>query len=170
MQPYVGLTLLLASVTCLQGYVRWDLFVLGAQPLEMSSLSLCQHNKTLLPAKLPQCPISQLEIPTFLGGLSGIAQWLDTSLVTRDIPGVTGIPRTARRSHQAPMDSLIWWNPVRHKNQRGEGSAIGQTGKNLGSNSGLPQEAEGETDHLPEPATNHILGVKPCLSGSGSNV
>jgi hypothetical protein len=36
-----------------------------------------------------------------------------------------------------------------------EGNTAYQTGKNLGSNSGLPQEAEGETDHLPENASNH---------------
>jgi hypothetical protein len=54
MQPYVGWALLLASVTCLQGYIRWDSFVLGAQPLDMSPLDLWWHNKKLLPAKLPQ--------------------------------------------------------------------------------------------------------------------
>jgi hypothetical protein len=44
--------------------------LLRAHPLDMSLLSLCWQNKTLLPAKLPQCPISQLEIPaTFLGGI-----------------------------------------------------------------------------------------------------
>jgi hypothetical protein len=32
------------------------------------------------------------------------------------------------------------------------------TGKNPGSNSGLPQEAEGEIDHLPKTTTNHLLG------------
>jgi hypothetical protein len=40
-------------------------------------------------------------------------------------------------------------NPVRHRNQRGEGSNAHQTGNNLGSNSGLPQVGEGGTDHLP---------------------
>jgi hypothetical protein len=45
MQPYVGWALLFASVTCLQGYIRWNPFVLGAQPLDMSLLSLCRHNK-----------------------------------------------------------------------------------------------------------------------------
>jgi hypothetical protein len=34
--------------------------------LDTSSLGLCWHNKMLLPAKLPQCPISQLEIPATL--------------------------------------------------------------------------------------------------------
>jgi hypothetical protein len=62
-------------------------------------------------------------------------------------------------------------NPVRHRNQRGVGSTAHQTGKNTGSNSGLPQEAEGEPDHLP---MGHLvtttLGVKPCLSGSGSSM
>jgi hypothetical protein len=64
MQPYVSWALLFASVTYLQGYIRWDLFVLGAQPLDTSPLSLYWHNKTLFPAKLPQCSVSQLEIPT----------------------------------------------------------------------------------------------------------
>jgi hypothetical protein len=43
----------------------------------------------------------------------------------------------------------VQWNPVRCRNQKGEGNTAHQTGKDLGSNSGLPQEAEGETDHLP---------------------
>jgi hypothetical protein len=39
------------------------------------------------------------------------------------------------------------------------GSTVCQTGKNLGSNSGLPQEAEGETDQLPERhSSNCLLG------------
>jgi hypothetical protein len=68
MQPYVGWALLFASVTCFQGYIKWDLFVLGAQSLDTS-------HKMLLPAKLPQCPTSQLEIPaTFLGGSSKIVE------------------------------------------------------------------------------------------------
>jgi hypothetical protein len=62
------------------------------------------------------------------------------------------------------------WNLVRHRNQQVEGNTTHQTGKNPGSNSGLPQEAEGETDHLPETTSNHIFGVKPCLSGSGSRM
>jgi hypothetical protein len=40
----------------------------------MKPLILCWY-KSLLPAKLPQCPVSQFEIPaTFLGGLSGIVE------------------------------------------------------------------------------------------------
>jgi hypothetical protein len=31
--------------------------------LDTSPLSLCWHNKTLLPAKLPQCPVSLFKIP-----------------------------------------------------------------------------------------------------------
>jgi hypothetical protein len=38
---------------------------------------------------------------------------------------------------------------TQHRNLRGKGNTAHQTGKNPGSNSGLPQEAEGETDHLP---------------------
>jgi hypothetical protein len=56
-------------------------------------------------------------------------------------------------------------NSVRHRNE--PGSTTHQIGKNLSSNSGLPQEAEGETDHLPETASNHIFGAKPWLSVSG---
>jgi hypothetical protein len=77
MQPYVGWALLSASVTCLQGYVRWDPFVLRAQPLDTSPLSLGQHNKMLLPAKLPQCPVSQLEISATLKALYRILDHLN---------------------------------------------------------------------------------------------
>jgi hypothetical protein len=128
MQLYVGWALLFASVTCLQEYIRWDPFILGAQPLDMSPLSLCQHNKALLPAKLPQCPLSQLEIPTtFLGNsLPGLWRWwFVTSLVAR------------RRSHQAPTDSLIQrgihphgklgWRPHMHNGtQWGAGTSEGR--------------------------------------------
>jgi hypothetical protein len=48
---------------------------------------------------------------------------------------------------------------VRCRNQQGEGSTTHQTGKNLGSNSGLPQEAEGELDHLTMGhPSNHLFG------------
>jgi hypothetical protein len=46
-------------------------------------------------------------------------------------------------------------NLVRRRNQLG--STTCQTGKNLDSNVGLPQEAEGETDHLPETTSNCLL-------------
>jgi hypothetical protein len=47
-------------------------------------------------------------------------------------------------------------NLVRHRNQLG--STAHQIGNNLGSNSDLPQEAEGETDHLPETNSNYRMG------------
>jgi hypothetical protein len=53
-------TFFFASVTCLQGYIRGDHFVLGAQPLDMSLLSLCWYNKMLLPANCLKSPVSQL--------------------------------------------------------------------------------------------------------------
>jgi hypothetical protein len=53
-------------------------------------------------------------------------------------------------------------NLVRCRNQRGEGSTAHQTGKSPGSNSGLPQEAEGETDHLPETTQVQGAGWKYC--------
>jgi hypothetical protein len=49
------------------------------------------------------------------------------------------------------------WNLVRPRNQQGERSTIHQIGKNPGSNSGLPQEAEGETDHLSETTSNILF-------------
>jgi hypothetical protein len=62
-------------------------------------------------------------------------------------------------------------NPVRHRNQWEEGSTAHQTGMNPGANSGLSKEVEGETDHLPmRHPSNHLFGVKPCLSVSGSRV
>jgi hypothetical protein len=49
-------------------------------------------------------------------------------------------------------------NSVRCRNEQGEGSTTHQTGKNPGSNSGLPQEAEEETDHLSmRHPSNHLL-------------
>jgi hypothetical protein len=59
-------------------------------------------------------------------------------------------------------------NPLRCRNQFR--STAPHIGKNLGSNSGLPQEAEGESDHLPETAKELPVGVKPCLSGLGSRM
>jgi hypothetical protein len=37
-------------------------------------------------------------------------------------------------------------------------STVLHTGKNSSSNSGLPQEAEGESNHLSETASNCLLG------------
>jgi hypothetical protein len=90
---------------------------------------------------------------------------------------------SGRRLHQVPKDSLIrrgdsssWWvgvrvsdaqqNPVRHRNQRGEGSTAHQTGKNPGSSSDLPQEAEGKPDHLPmgHPSNCHFWGETMSLT------
>jgi hypothetical protein len=105
MQPYVGWDLLFASVTCLQGYIKVDLFVLGARPLDTSLLGLCQHNKTLLPPKLPQCPVSQLEIPaTFLGARCQDCRHGDLSPPLS--PGCIS-HTTGRRSDQVSRDSLI---------------------------------------------------------------
>jgi hypothetical protein len=56
-------TLLFASGTCLQGYIRRHPFVLRAQPLDMSPLSLCWHNKMLLPAICLRVCISASDLP-----------------------------------------------------------------------------------------------------------
>jgi hypothetical protein len=63
-----GLDLAFCFCNLLAGYIRRDPFVLGAQPLDTSPLSLCQHNEKLLPAKLPRCPICQFEIPAVVLG------------------------------------------------------------------------------------------------------
>jgi hypothetical protein len=80
---------------------------------------------------------------------------------------------TGKRSHQVPKDSLIQKgdsssqqvrerasgaqrNPLKCRSQLR--STTLSTGKNLGLNSGLLQEAEGESDHLPETASNCLLG------------
>jgi hypothetical protein len=64
------------------------------------------------------------------------------------------------------MDTLIWrgasdaqQNPVKCRNQQREGNTSHQTDKNPGSNSDLPQEAEGEPDHLPmgHPSNHQFL-------------
>jgi hypothetical protein len=50
------------------------------------------------------------------------------------------------------------WNPVKHRNPVRERSTTCQTGKNTGSNSGLPQEAKGETDPLQmRQSSNHLF-------------
>jgi hypothetical protein len=126
----------------------------------MSPLGLCWHNKMLLPAICLKSSVSQLaNFPQhFLGDRPELQRWwVTTSLVT----GASPTPWTARRrSHQEPKDRLdaegdssSWQvgvraleaqrNPVRYRNQWGEGNTAHQTGRNLVSNSGLPQEAMG---------------------------
>jgi hypothetical protein len=80
-------------------------FVLGAQPLDTSPLGLCWHNKTLLSAKLPQCPESQLKIPaTFWGGLfAGIAE-----TVIFYFPCHWGASPTAGRSDPTRHPWTVW--------------------------------------------------------------
>jgi hypothetical protein len=65
------------------------------------------------------------------------------------------------------------WVPQLHNRTRScvatsEGSTATQIGKNLGSNSDVPQEAEEETDQLPKTPSNCLLGWKTGLSGLGS--
>jgi hypothetical protein len=145
MKSYVGWALLFAYVTCLQEYIRWDLFVLRAQPLDTSPLSLCWHNKTLLPAKLPQYPMSQIESPsTFLGGLlPGLWRWwFVTFLIARVHPldsqekiltGTNGQfnPEGDFSSWRVGVKVLdAQWNPVRHRTQWGMDSTAHHTGNN----------------------------------------
>jgi hypothetical protein len=74
----------------------------------MSLLSLCWHNKTSLPAKLPQCLVSQLATSCNISWGFVIQDCRD--MVSYHLPCHRGAsPQTARRrSHQVPIDSLIW--------------------------------------------------------------
>jgi hypothetical protein len=157
MQPDVGWALLFVSVTCLKGYIRGDLF---AGTIKSCFLLNC--------LSVPYLSVRFLQ--HFLGDRPAFWRlWFVTSILLECISCTA-----RRRSHQASMDSLIqgrdsssqWvrvkaldaqWNLVRHRNQQGEGSTAHQTGKNLGSNSGLPQEAEGETELLRETDSKHLL-------------
>jgi hypothetical protein len=139
----------------------------------MSPTGLCLHNKSLLPAKLLQCLLSQLEIlAIFLGapcwdcGDSDLSSPLSPGCIPRKcqekIPSsVNGQldPEGDLSSQQVRVRaSDAQRNPVRHKNKQGEGSTTHQTCKDPGSNSNLPQEAEGEINQLPETTSNHLLG------------
>jgi hypothetical protein len=93
--------------------------------------------------------------------------WVITSLVTwvHPLDHREKIPLGANGQLDPEGDSSFWGVrvkasdtqriPVRCRNQ--PGSAAHHTGKNPGSNSGLLQEAERETDHLLETASNHLL-------------
>jgi hypothetical protein len=179
-------TLLFASVTCLQWFIRWDTFVLGAQPLDMSPLSLCWHNKTLLRAICLKSPVSQQPPTTFLGALYlGLWRWwIITSLVTRVCPpGPSGWdPSRHQWTTWSGRGFLLPWSqgeglrytmePSEAHESAREGNTAHQIAKNPCSNSGLPQEAERELDHLPmgHPCNCPFFGVKLCLSGSGSGM
>jgi hypothetical protein len=159
------------SVTCLQGYIRWDLFVFGAQPWDISHWVFAGTTKCCFLLTYLSVLHLSLRFPHFLGAHPGFQRWWAiASLVTR-----VHSRTIRRRSHQVQMDSLIQkgdsfsqqvrvraldaqWHPVRTRNQWGEGCTAHQTGKNRSSNSRLPQEAEGETDHLLETASNSLLG------------
>jgi hypothetical protein len=103
--------------------------------LDTSPLGLCWKNKALLPANLPQRLVSQLANARNISwGL--IRDCGDGELSPPLSPGASPWT-TRRRSHQAPMDSLIQrgiqppsesrWGPQKHK-----GTHWG-TGTNLGA-------------------------------------
>jgi hypothetical protein len=164
-----GLSFAFCFCNLLARVYKVDPFVLGAQPLDMSLLGLCWHNKCCF-LLASETSIWAHNFPHYLGVQQGLRE-----MVSYHLPLAPGcIPRTTgRRSHQVPMDSLIprkdlsfQWvrakasaaqrNPLRLKNQFRNTALC--TGKNPGSNSGLPQKAEGESDHLPETTSNCLLG------------
>jgi hypothetical protein len=125
----VGWALLSASVNCLQGYIRWDLYVLGAQPLDTSLLGLYQHNKHCQSGNLPQCPLSQLVINCNITmGLAEIAE-----RVSYHLPCHQGVPSGPLGGDPTRRQWTTWsggwfvllaswvrasdaqWNTVRHR-------------------------------------------------------
>jgi hypothetical protein len=82
-------------------------------------------------------PCHWLSVPSLLGGPP-----LQAPLDRVDLGGGSLSPSELRRQVLVAQRNL-----KRLRNQLG--SPTYQTGKNLGSNSGLPQEAEGESDQLP---------------------
>jgi hypothetical protein len=116
--------------------MRWDPFVLRAQPLDMSPLSLCWHNKMLLPANLPQSHIFQLANSWNISwGL--IIQTAE--MMSYHLPCHQGTPPqiARRRWHQVPMDTFIQsgihpsgelgWRPRMHNGtQWGAGTSKGR--------------------------------------------
>jgi hypothetical protein len=141
----------------------------------MNLLSLCWHNKMLLPANFLKSLLSQLANscniswgldiwdcgdgaltpPLSLGCIPLERQEEIPTGASRqlDLEGESSFGRVRVRASDTQR------NPVRCRNQRGEGSTAHQTGK-TGSNSGLPQDAEGELDHLPmgHPSNHHFWG------------
>jgi hypothetical protein len=155
--------------------------------LDTSPLSLCWHNKMLFPDNCLKSLVSQLATSCNISlrlviwdcGDGELSPPLSLGCIPLDCqeeipPGTNGqLDLVGESSFQrVGVSALVaHQNPVRHRNQQGEGSTAHQTGKNPGSNSGLPQEAEGELDHLPmEHPSDHHFWVKSCLSGSGSSV
>jgi hypothetical protein len=120
--------------------------------------------------------ISSWDSTTFLGGSSRIAEMVichlschqgaSPGLLEEDLTRHQQTAWSGRGSSSWWVGVKAWdaqWKLVRLRNQQGEGSTTHQSAKNPGSNLGLPQEAEGETDHLPETASNHLLGWS-CVS------
>jgi hypothetical protein len=156
---------------------------LCSQPLDISLLSLCQHNKMLLPAELSQGPISQIKIPvTFLGGLlPGLQRWwFFTSLVAgmhppdrRENGLLIRCQQTAWSGGKTHPPGESGWGTQTHNRTwwgtgTNEGSGAHQTGKNPGSNSGLPQEAERESNQQPvRHPSNLLLGWNRVSQGVG---
>jgi hypothetical protein len=128
----------------------------------MSLLSLWWYNKMLFRANCLKSPVSQLANSRNISwGIIGdcgdgeLSFPLSLGCISPECevpPGINGQldPEGESSSWQVGVSaSDTQWNLVRHRNQQGEGSTAHQTCKNLGSNSGLPQEAEGDTDPLP---------------------
>jgi hypothetical protein len=151
----------------------------------MSLLSLCWHNKALLPANCLKSPISQLANSC---NISWMLIW-DCSDGELSPPlSSECIPWTTRRSHQVPMDSLIWrkihpagesgWGPRMHNRtqwgtgtSKGRGAPLIRLVRTQVQIQACPRRQKGNliTSQWDILVTT-IFGVKPCLSGSGSGM
>jgi hypothetical protein len=151
----------------------------------MSLLSLCWHNKTLLPANCLEGPVSQLANSCLISWSFVIQDCWDGELSPPLSPGCfpqdcqKEIPPGANWQLDPDGDSSSWqvrvrasdaqWNSVRHRNQWEEGSTAHQTGKNLGSNSPRRQKGSFITSQW-DILVTAFFRVKPHLSGSGSGM
>jgi hypothetical protein len=122
-------------------------FVLEAQSLDKSPLSLCRHNKMLFPVELPQCPLSVQESHNISGGSFGTQRpfFFSPPLSLGVLPRLLGkvillgaCQWAVWSGGETHPPSELGWGPQSHNGTwRGtgtsEGSATHQTGKNPGS-------------------------------------
>jgi hypothetical protein len=101
----------------------------------MSPVSLCWHNKTLLPANCLKSPVSQLATSHNISW--GLVQDCGDGELSPPLSLGCIPPTIRRRSHQAPMGSLIWrdtpppsesgWRPRMHNGTHwGAGTSEGR--------------------------------------------
>jgi hypothetical protein len=150
------------SVTCSKWYIRKAPFVLGAQPLEwVGCVSAILLNK--LASQKLWCPLGLClrTHTTFLGPAWDLEGGVFTSLSPGGLP-LPGAIRLCWSGGGSLFSSKPKrWVPVAQRNlkrcRNQPGSPNHQTGKNLGSNSGLPQKAEGSLINSQKALSNALF-------------